>query len=212
MTVPHPFKATHPLWLFTAIAAMGTGLWLVFWPPSDSAAWVALGTPLLGCGSVLVAIQLALWRTTGLERVAAPAEVNAWVMLLFVGATIAVLLGNADALANGFESGEAKQLGMKLGVLVLFYVVLAQVLRARRGTNVLEDERDLVISRLAAVWGRGALVFCIIGIAVMLAFSPAHKLEWATHFMIANLLVFALMWGWLCEYAATAINYWRDRQ
>lgn len=29
--------------------------------------------------------------------------------------------------------------------------------------------------------------------------------------MIANLLVFALMWGWLCEYFATAVLYWRDR-
>jgi hypothetical protein len=46
----------------------------------------------------------------------------------------------------------------------------------------------------------------------MLAFSPAERLAWATHFMIANLLVFALMWGWLCEYAATAVMYWRDRR
>ena len=30
--------------------------------------------------------------------------------------------------------------------------------------------------------------------------------------MIANLLVFALMWGWLCEYVATALMYWKDRR
>ena len=31
-------------------------------------------------------------------------------------------------------------------------------------------------------------------------------------FVIANLLVFALMWGWLCEYTATALMHWRDRR
>jgi len=50
------------------------------------------------------------------------------------------------------------------------------------------------------------------GLALMLAFSPAERLAWATHFMIANLLVFAMMWGWLCEYVATAMLYWRDRR
>jgi hypothetical protein len=76
---------------------------------------------------------------------------------------------------------------------------------------VQEDERDREIEKQASGWGRGALVAVIIGLAVMLGFSPAAKLEWASHFMIANLLVFALMWGWLCEYAATAVMYVRDR-
>ena len=47
---------------------------------------------------------------------------------------------------------------------------------------------------------------------VKLGFSPAEKLQWARPFVIANLLVFALMWGWLCEYVATALMYWRDRR
>jgi hypothetical protein len=45
----------------------------------------------------------------------------------------------------------------------------------------------------------------------MLAFSPAERLAWATHFMIANLLVFALILGALFEYAYSALAYWRDR-
>lgn len=211
MNLPHPFKAIHPIWLFTALAALGAGFWLVFWPPSGTPAWVAVGTPLLGCGSVLVAIQLTLWRTTGLERAAAPAEVNAWVMLLFLGAIIAVLLGNADALATGLVGWEAKQLSVKLGGLVLFYVVLAQVLRARRGKTVLEDERDLEIKSRAVAWGRGALIVCIAGLMVMLGLSPAEKLRWATPFVIAGHLWFALLWGWLVEYAVVVFLYWRDR-
>lgn len=208
----NPLKSPHPLWLLLGFSALVAGLWLVFWPPTGSAAWVGVGTPLLGCGSALVALQLVLWRTTGLERAAAPAEINAWVMLLFLCATLAALLSSMDALAAGLLGGLTKQLAVKLGVLVIFYVVLAQVLRARRGATVLEDERDREISRFAAGWGRGALIFCIIGLVVVLGFSPQHKLEWATPTVIASQLMFALIWGWICEYAATAVYYWRDRQ
>lgn len=40
----------------------------------------------------------------------------------------------------------------------------------------------------------------------------AHKLEWATHFMIGNLLVLSLMWACLVEYAAKVVLYGRDRR
>ena len=211
MTLPHPFKETHPVWLFTALAAVCAGFWLVFWPPSGTPLWVAVGTPLLGGGSVLAAIQLTLWRSTGWERAAAPAEINAWVMLLFLGATLAVLLGNSDALATGLVGLEARQLSLKLSGLVLFYVVLAQVLRARRGKTVLEDERDLEIKSRAVTWARGALIVCIAGLMVMLGLSPAEKLRWATPIVIAAHLWFALLWGWLVEYAVVVFLYWRDR-
>ncbi len=64
----------------------------------------------------------------------------------------------------------------------------------------------------AAGWGRAALIFSIVGIAVMLGFTPATRLVWATPLMIGNLLVFALMWGWLCEYVATMILYRNDKK
>ncbi len=212
MILPNPLKAPHPLWLSAALVVMGVGLWLVFWPPADASVWVGLGGPLLGCGSALGAIQLSFWRATGLERATAPAEVNAWIMLLFLGAIIAGLLGNADALATGLHGREATHLGIKLAVLAVFYVVLASILRVRRGKAVLEDERDVEIAHRAAAWGRGALIFCVFGLMVMLGLSPAAKLQWATPAMIAAQLLFALMWGWLCEYVAMALMYWRDRR
>ena len=55
------------------------------------------------------------------------------------------------------------------------------------------------------------MTVCVVGIAMMLGFSPLDKLQWASHFFIANMLVFALMWGWFFECAATAAMYWRDR-
>lgn len=211
MVLPHPFKSSHPLWLLLGLAGLVAGLWLVFWPPSGSTAWVGMGGPLLGCGSALAAIQLALWRKTGFEHAAAPAEINAWVMLLFLGAIIAVSLGNADLLATGLSARGAMHLGSKLAALVLFYVILAHLLRVRRGAVVLEDERDLEIKARAATWGRGALVFCVVGLMAMLGLSPAEKLRWATPLLIASQLWFALLWGWLVEYAAVVFFYWRDR-
>lgn len=206
-----PFKSAHPTWLLLGFALLGAGLWLVFWPPSGISLWVGMGGPLLGLGSALAAVQLALWRRTGFEHAAAPVEVNAWIMLLFLGALIAAALGNADLLATGLSGRGATQLGLKLGGLTLFYVVLAHLLRVRRGKEVLEDERDLEIKARATAWGRGALIFCIVGLMVMLGLSPAEKLHWATPLVIASQLWFALLWGWLVEYAAVVFFYWRDR-
>ena len=52
----------------------------------------------------------------------------------------------------------------------------------------------------------------MIVVAVMLGISPADRLEWATHFVIGNLLVLALMVGWLVECTAIGVMYWRDRR
>ena len=182
--------------------------------PSDKVALglaYGLGGSLLGWGSALVAIQLVLWRKTGLERVTAPAEVNAWIMLLFVGAVTAVTLGNSSLLATGLSTPEAAHLAYKLAALVLFLVVLAHVLRVRRKDAVLEDERDAQIRSRAVGWGRGALMFCVFVLMVMLGLSPAEKLEWATPIVIASQLWFALLSCWLVEYAAVIVQYWRDR-
>jgi hypothetical protein len=46
----------------------------------------------------------------------------------------------------------------------------------------------------------------------MLGLSPAAKLEWASHIVIAHLLVFAIVRGSVTEYAVTALSHWRDRR
>lgn len=209
----NPLKAAHPFWLVLGLSALAVGLWFVFWPPVDAShpSQFAFGGPLVGLGSALAATQLALWRKTGFEHAMAPGETNAWVVLLFLIVLIAVSLANAGSLAGGVSGVEAMHLGIKIGVLAVFYVVLAHVLRARRGEAVLEDERDAEIKTRAAAWGRGALIVSIIGLMVMLAFSTPAKLHWATPPVIAVHLWFALLWGWLVEYAAVVIFHWRDR-
>jgi len=148
------------------------------------------------------------------ERGLSPGEWRAWIGVAFMLAATGYFLVHADvfAAAPWRENPEAAAVGRNLVLLLVAWSVLSGMLGARWKGRVQEDERDRDIEKQAAGWGRGALIACIVGLALMLAFSPPDRLAWATHFMIANLLVFALMWGWLCEYFATAVLYWRDRR
>lgn len=148
------------------------------------------------------------------ERGLAPGEWRAWVGVAFMLAATGYFLARADVFAATSlqDNSHASAVGRHLVLLLVAWSVLSGVLGARWKGRVQEDERDREIEKRAAGWGRGALIACIVGLALTLAFSPAERLAWATHFMIANLLVFALMWGWLCEYVATAMLYWRDRR
>ena len=148
------------------------------------------------------------------ERGVSPGEWKAWVGVAFMLAVVAYFLAKAHVFAQGavWDNHGARAVGRNLVLLLVAWAVLTHVLGARWKGRVQEDERDLRIEQQAAGWGRSGLTFCLIGLAVMLAFSPAERLAWATPFMVANLLVLALMCGWLCEYAATAVMYWRDRR
>jgi uncharacterized membrane protein len=98
-----------------------------------------------------------------------------------------------------------------LVMLLIAWIVLSWIVRARWKDEVQEDERDRDIAARASGWGRGALVFCVIAIAVTLGVSPPQKLAWATPLTVAHMLVLALVWSSLFEYAAAAVQYWRDR-
>ena len=189
--------------------------------------WALLAGP-----DVLVGVDLGKWGTALLvtvawvslyaisrtplgdaERGVSPGEWKAWVGVAFMLAAVAYFLAKAQVFAQGavWDNHGARAVGRNLVLLLVAWAVLTHVLGARWKGRVQQDERDLRIEQQAAGWGRSGLTFCLIGLAVMLAFSPAERLAWATPFMVANLLVLALMCGWLCEYAATAVMYWRDR-
>lgn len=148
------------------------------------------------------------------ESTVAPGEWKAWIGLGFMLAATLYFLAKLHLFAGEaaphapLSSGVARDLVL----LLVAWVVLSQVVAARWKGRVQEDERDREIEAHAAEWGRGGLVFCVIGLAVLFGFSPAERLQWATPWMVANLLVFALMWGWLVEYAATVAMYVRDRR
>ncbi len=204
----------NPLWLGSSLLATLAGLWLVFWSPDSMIPTLryGLGSLLLGFGVSQTAVQLAVRRQTSFEQNTSAAEAKAWLSLCFVGAITVYLLVGAPVLATGPAVGEAARIGTKLMAILVFWIVIAAVLRGRRGDTVAEDERDRAIDAKAEGWARAALTFCLIGLIAMLGLSPAEKLQWATPTMLAFQLLFVLLWASLVRNAVVAIMYWRDRR
>ena len=71
---------------------------------------------------------------------------------------------------------------------------------------------DGQIELTASQWGRGATTFCIIGIAVLLGFSDTDRLREYSYPFIAQMLMFALLWGLWFDQLVAALLYWRDRR
>jgi len=201
-----------PVKFIAGLLAALVGFWFVFWEPGplDESPLYAIGPLLLAAGSVVAAIQLSARPRTGVEGVAAPAEIDAWLGLAYTGVLIAWLLSNASAFTVSWMG--AKTTSIVLLQIVVAYVVISAVLRGRRGKAVQEDERDRAIRCSAAKWGRQALIACVVVLMVMLGVSPTHRLEWANPPTVAFLLFLGLLLGWLLENAATIVYYWRDRR
>lgn len=205
----------RPWHVFALSAIAFPALWLLLAGPREVLGFDAgpLGMVLLATAAWTSLLALSQLPRGEAERAIAPGEWKAWIGTGFMAIGLAYFLGKADVFVAA-SSGDAgpRAVATHLVLLLVAWAVLSQVLASRWKGAVEEDERDRDIAVRAAAWGRGALVFSILGTAVMLGLSPAHTLQWASHFMVANLLVFALMWGWLVECAAAAALYWRDRQ
>lgn len=206
---------TRPWHVFVLSAIALPALWLLLAGPREV---LGVDTGPLGMVLLATATWTSLFALSQLprgeaERVLAPGEWKAWIGTGFMALGMAYFLGNADVFAAG-EAGDPapRRVATHLVLMLVAWTVLTQVLASRWKGAVEEDERDRQIAVRAAARGRGALVASIAAFAVLLGLSPPHRLQWASHFMVANLLVFALMWGWLVECAATAALYWRDRQ
>jgi hypothetical protein len=203
-------------WRWGLIVLAGVALWLLLAGPDRLFGWDVgrLGMVLL-LGSAW-GLHFAVWRLPRetLARSASPAEWRARVGAGFTLIAVIYFLSKMHVFNDGgfLHNHAANAVARNLVMLMIAWYVLSHTLAWRMQGVVEADERDREIAVEAAGWGRGALIFCVIGIAVMLSFTPAERLGWATPLMIGNLLVFALMWGWLCEYVATLGYYWRDRR
>lgn len=205
---------TRPWHVFGLAAVALPALWLLLAGPDRvlglDGGHVGMTLLVAAAWGSLLALSM-LPRGEG-EAVIAPGEWKAWIGSGFMLVAVAYLLASSEAfVGTSVGDAEVRNVGRSLVLLLVAWAVLSQVLASRWEGRVEEDERDREIATKAAGWGRGALVFCVIGYVVLLGFSPAEKLQWANHFMIANMLVFALMWGWLVECVATLVMYVRDR-
>jgi uncharacterized membrane protein YidH (DUF202 family) len=204
-----------PKWGLAGLVALaGFAFWLLLAGPKE-----VLGLDLGGFGfGLLVLVAWASMHAVTaaprgeLDDAVSPGEWQAWVGFGFTLVVLAYLLLKADVIAGTRDFRDLGRIGRNIVLLLVSWAVVAQVLRWRWKGKVLEDERDRDIAVRAAAWGRCALVFCVIGVAVTLGLTPPARLAWATPIMVAHLLVFALVWHSLVEYAVAGISYWRDRR
>ena len=204
-----------PNWGLAGLVALAlVAFWMLLAGPEE-----ILGIDIggLGFGLTVLVAWSAIYGISAaprgeLDEVVSPGEWRAWIGLGFSLLVCAYLLAKGDVIASVTDYRDLGKIGRNVVLLVISWAVVSYVLGWRWKGQVLEDERDREIAALAAGWGRGATLFAVFGIAVMLGLSPAAKLAWATHIVIAHLLVFALIWGCVMEYAVTALSYWRGRR
>ena len=204
-----------PKWgLAGVLVVAGLAFWLLLAGTRD-----ILGVDLGGLGFGL--LVLVAWASVHaisaaprgeLDDAVSPGEWRAWIGFGFSLAVMVYLLLKSDVIAAAGDPRDLGRIGRNIVLLLISWAVVSHVLSWRWKGKVLEDERDRDIAVRAAGWGRGALVFCVIGIAVTLGLTPAARLAWATPIVVAHLLVFALVWHGLVEYFVTAVSYWRDRR
>jgi len=205
---------TRP-WQILALAAIALpALWLLLAGPQR-----LLGIESDHIGMVLLLTAtwtslLALSRLPASEggETIAPAEWRAWIGTGFMGIAVAYFIGHVEVFATGPDDRAARAVAGHLVLLLVAWMVLSRVLASRWKGTVDEDERDRGIAMQAAGWWRGTAALAVLVLAITLGFSPPERLLWATHFMVANLLVLGLMCAWLVECAATALMYLRDRR
>lgn len=207
---------TVPVWLRWALMVVaGCALWLLLAGPGHLLGWDTgkLGMFLLVASAWGLLYVVSRMPREALERAASPAEWKARIGAGFILVAMVYFFAKMHLFNDApiLHNPHANAVGRNLVMLLIAWVILSEVLASRWKGAVEEDERDREIAVQAAGWGRGALIFSVVGLAVALGFTPAYRLEWATPPMIANMLIFALMWGWLCEYAATLVFYQRDR-
>jgi hypothetical protein len=203
-------------WRWGLVVLAGVALWLLVAGPGQvmgrDPGPVGMALLVLSAWGLIDAVG-RLPRETLLAS-ASPAEWYARIGLGFNLIAMLYLFAKSSALGDAplQEDPHAAAIGRNLVMLLIAWLVITGVLASRwKGIPEL-DERDREIAAKASEWGRGALIFCIIGIAITLGFSPVDRLAWVSQPMIAYLLVFGLLWGWLCEYAAMLLLYRSDRR
>jgi hypothetical protein len=198
------------------LAVAGVAFWLLLAGPPEL---LGVDTGQAGTALLVTVAWVSMYAVSRLPRgelgaLASPAEWKAWIGAGFMAVAIGYFLAKIEvfAAAEVFGDPGAGAVARNLVLLLVAWTILSSVMASRWKGAVEEDERDRAIAARAAGIGRVALIGCVIGLAVTLGLSPAEKLQWASHFLVANLLVMAVMWGGLFEYVSSAVLHWRARR
>jgi len=196
----------------------GAGGWLLF---AHGQSW-NIDHGLAGVLLLIAAGWAGLWLGASRQQ-RASGEWTAWVGL---GLTLIGLLYFAlrwRGLMSAGVGADARWMMANLMLLLLGWTVLLQGWAGRWRARAQDDPsvrpwmahehpNGPQIERQATESGRMALTFGLIGLALLLGFLPEARLNWMHPWLLANLLLFVLMWGWLVEYVSTVWLYWRERR
>jgi len=197
----------------------GAGGWLLF---AHGQSW-NIDHGLAGVLLLLAAGWVGLWLGASREQ-RASGEWTAWVGLGVSVVGLAYFALRWRGLMASGSGMDARWMMANLMLLLLGWTVLLQGWAGRWRARAQDDPavrpwlpshehpHGPQIERQATESGRMALTFGLIGLALLLGFLPEVRLHWMRPFLLANLLLFVLMWGWLVEYTLTVWLYWRERR
>ncbi len=203
--------------LIASLLLAGIGLWLFF---GEGIRIVGLSYGFVGVWVFCAAVWLLVDAVQRIPRSEAeleiaPGEWQAWIGTAFMTAVLAAIVVSLDAFAAPLpiqHNPDANAAGSGVGTLFVAWVVLAYVLKQRWKGSVLSDERDLRIEQVSGCWGRGATIVAVVGVALMLGFSPTERLQAFSYPMLAQVLMGTLALGAWFDHAAAAFLYRRDRR
>lgn len=200
--------------LIALLGLAGVASWMLVAGPSRL---LGIDSGHLGMAMLVSTAWFALYAISRLPRDAiaqvSPGEWKAWVGLGFMVVAVGYFVSHLQVFTVGgpADNPHANRIGSHLIMLLIAWTVLSSVLKSRWQGEIEEDERDRQIAVRSQRWAHGAVSAYVIGLALLLAFSPADRLQWATHFRVGNLLVLGLMVASAIEHATRASLYVRDR-
>lgn len=164
---------------------------------------------LLGLAAVHV---LMTWPRSGFDEAISPGEWRAWGGLAAMVLVMAGVVVESGELLGTLMPGDGERIGRRILLAMVVLAAAGWLVDRRWKQRVQSDERDREIGARGVVWGRAALALSVFSLMLLLAASPAERLAWATHHAIAHLLVYAIVLGFVVEYAYAVVRYWRDRR
>jgi hypothetical protein len=147
------------------------------------------------------------------------AERRAWAGLLFVALVsvsfvrFMLAIANLDSPPVEIAELPSRHFMWNLFVLLIAWAVVAKTIRGS-GSDIVElDERDLRMERAADRGGDLAFKLVVVGIALLLAYLPAARLEWwLSPLIAAHALIGLLIGRSLVEFACLVACYALERR
>jgi hypothetical protein len=202
--------------LFVGLMAVGAvAIWLLLAGPArllgfDTGNAGVVLLMLVGWGALYLVSRIP---DGGLGETMSRGEWRAWLGCAFTSVIGVYSLVHAHAFQGPplTHNPDANHVGRNVVMMLVSWMVFAQLLDRRWRGAVREDERDREIVARATGWARMTLVVLAITMAVLLSFTPAERLAWAPPPMIGHLLIVGLIASCVVEYTVAALSYWRDR-